>query len=156
MRRKEREITDIHEKLAVIDRCKVCRIGLVDGDRPYIIPLNFGYAFLDNQLTLFFHSAREGKKIDLLHKNPNACFEIDCDHSLLEGGKPCEYGFAFSSVIGFGTIDFISAAEEKTFALNMLMKHQTGKNMQYGYTENELNGVTVYKLTVAEFTGKRH
>ena len=44
MRRSDREIRDITEILAVIDRCKVCRLGFQDTNGVYIIPLNFGYS----------------------------------------------------------------------------------------------------------------
>jgi nitroimidazol reductase NimA-like FMN-containing flavoprotein (pyridoxamine 5'-phosphate oxidase superfamily) len=155
MRRKDREITGINELLAVIDQCKVCRLGLSADDQPYIVPLNFGYIFANNALTLFFHSAHEGKKIDILKKNNRACFEIDCDHRLLEADTACGYGFVFTSVIGFGTVEFLTDAGEKTFALNALMKHQTGKDTQYSFGEKELDAVCVYRMSVAEFTGKK-
>jgi nitroimidazol reductase NimA-like FMN-containing flavoprotein (pyridoxamine 5'-phosphate oxidase superfamily) len=155
MRRKDREITETGDMLALIERCKVCRLGMSDGGQAYIVPLNFGYTFADNSLALFFHSAREGRKIDILQKNKRVCFEIDCGHELLEAETACGHGFAFSSLIGFGTIEFISGPGEKTRALNILMKHQTGKDIQYSYSEAELNAVCVYKMNVAEFTGKR-
>jgi nitroimidazol reductase NimA-like FMN-containing flavoprotein (pyridoxamine 5'-phosphate oxidase superfamily) len=155
MRRKDREITETGAIIAVIDRCKVCRLGLSEDGRPYVVPLNFGYTFEGGVLTLFFHGAHEGRKIDILKRNPRACFEIDCDHELLEADTACGHGFAFASVIGFGAVEFITAAEEKTGALNQLMKHQTGKPIAYHYSEAELNGVCVYKMVVEEFTGKR-
>jgi nitroimidazol reductase NimA-like FMN-containing flavoprotein (pyridoxamine 5'-phosphate oxidase superfamily) len=155
LRRKDREITSINELLTIIDQCKVCRLGLSENDQPYIIPLNFGYVFANNALTLFFHSAHEGKKIDILKKNNRACFEIDCDHRLLEADTACGHSFAFTSVIGFGTIEFLTGVQEKTFALNALMKHQTGRDMQYSYGDKELDAVCVYRMSVAEFTGKK-
>jgi nitroimidazol reductase NimA-like FMN-containing flavoprotein (pyridoxamine 5'-phosphate oxidase superfamily) len=155
MRRKDREITEPAEILALIDKCKVCRLGLSENDQAYIVPLNFGYTFADTVLTLFFHSAHEGKKIDLMRKNRRACFEIDCDHRLVQAETACGHGFLFSSVIGFGTLSFIGDAAEKTRALNILMKHQTGKDVPYRYTEAELAAVCVYKMEVDSFTGKR-
>jgi nitroimidazol reductase NimA-like FMN-containing flavoprotein (pyridoxamine 5'-phosphate oxidase superfamily) len=155
MRRKDREITDIHEKLAIIDQCKVCRLGLAENGQPYVVPLNFGYTFANNSLILFFHSAPDGRKIDILKSNAKACFEIDCDHELLEGNEPCSHSFAFSSVIGFGTIDLITEPGKKIEALNILMKHQTGKDGPFQYDEHALQAVAVYKINVDEFTGKR-
>ena len=154
MRRKEREITEIKELLDIIDKCKVCRLALSENDQPYIIPLNFGYTFDDNTLTLFFHGAHEGKKIDILKKNNRACFEIDCDHQLLTADTACAHSFAFASIIGWGTVEFLTAAE-KAGALNILMKHQTGQDAGYSFTEEQLDAVCVYKMNVTEFTGKR-
>ncbi len=87
MRRKDREITGIDEKLEIIAKCKVCRIGLSENNYPYIVPINYGYSFNDRKLALYFHCAPEGKKIDIIKKNNNACFEIDCDTKLIEGIK---------------------------------------------------------------------
>lgn len=155
MRRKESEITNIDEKLAIINANKVCRIGLADDGMPYVVPLNYGWSFKDNELTLFFHGAKAGKKLDIIKKNNNACFEIDCDGALVEGKTACRYGYAFQSVIGFGKITVLDGAEEKKYALTELMCHQTGRRIDFDFEDNELNGVAVYKLTSGEFTGKR-
>jgi len=42
MRRKDREITDFNEIVQLISSMKVLRLGLIDDDFPYIVPLNFG------------------------------------------------------------------------------------------------------------------
>jgi nitroimidazol reductase NimA-like FMN-containing flavoprotein (pyridoxamine 5'-phosphate oxidase superfamily) len=155
VRRKDREITGTGEILAIIEQCKICRLGLSDNGQAYIVPLNFGYVFADKALTLFFHSAREGRKIDILHKNNRACFEMDIGHGLMEADTACGHSFAFDSVIGFGAIGFINSADEKIRALNILMKHQTGKDIQHSYSEAHLNAVCVYQMNVETFTGKR-
>jgi len=155
MRRKEREITDVDEKLKIIAKCKICRIGLSENNYPYIVPLNYGFSYDDGKLTLYFHSATEGKKIDIIQKNNNVCFEIDCEAKLIEGEAPCDYGYEFKSIIGFGKIIILETQEEKTNGLNYLMKHQTGKDKKYDFNENNLRNVTVLKLLVEEFTGKQ-
>lgn len=155
MRRKDREITNVEDKIAIVNRCKVCRLGLSDDDRPYVVPLNYGYSFEKNVLTLYFHGAGEGRKADIIRKNDNACFEIDCDGELREGEKACKYGYSFKSVIGFGKITMSESIEEKNIGLNEIMKHQTGTDKEWSFTEEELKSVTVYKMEVREFTGKR-
>ncbi len=72
MRKKEREITDIREIEQVIAGADICRIGFVDGDEPYIVPVSFGYE--DN--AIYFHSALEGRKVNLIKKNSKVCFEF--------------------------------------------------------------------------------
>ena len=70
MRRADREIQSFEEMVDVISRCDVCRLGLHDGDYPYILPLNFG-AKIETEaqtVTLYFHSALEGHKIELIRK----------------------------------------------------------------------------------------
>ena len=155
MRRKDREITLLSDLLAVIKEQKVCRLGLCEYNQPYIVPLNYGCLYEGGILSLFFHSAHEGKKIAIIRSNNRACFEIDCDHALVSGEKACDYSFAYTSVMGAGIIEFITAREEKILALNRIVKHQSGKDKTYKIADANLNAVTVYKLTVNELTGKR-
>jgi nitroimidazol reductase NimA-like FMN-containing flavoprotein (pyridoxamine 5'-phosphate oxidase superfamily) len=154
MRRNDREITGMDEKLEIIDKNRICRLALSDDNQPYISPLNYGYSFENNTLTLYFHSAAEGKKLEIIKKNSRACFEIDCDGDLIEGEKPCSYGYAYKSIVGTGRIALANTADEKKDGLEKLMKHQTGKNGTYHFDEKMIDRVTVYKMTVTEFTGK--
>lgn len=154
MRRKDREITGLDEKLALLKDRKVCRLGISLHDEPYIVPLNFGWTFADNALTLYFHSAKEGKKTDIMRANPRACFEVDCNHALIRADTACKYGFRFTSLIGFGNITFIENQEEKRLALNVLMRHQTGEDKPFDFTDAEIDAVSVFKLSVNEWTGK--
>ncbi|MCL2210156.1 MAG: pyridoxamine 5'-phosphate oxidase family protein [Treponema sp.] len=154
MRRQDREITDINEKINILDKCKVCRIGLSENNMPYVIPLNYGYVFENNLLTLYFHSALKGKKLEIIKANDNACFEVDCDLNLIEGENACDYGYAFKSIIGFGKISIIEDTGEKIFGLNTLMKHQTEKEKRYDFPEEQLKSVCVFKMAVDEFSGK--
>jgi nitroimidazol reductase NimA-like FMN-containing flavoprotein (pyridoxamine 5'-phosphate oxidase superfamily) len=131
---------------------RYCRLGLSDGGAPYIVPLNFGYTYENNTLCLYFHSANDGRKLDILKKNNRACFELDCEHHLIEADRACGYGFAFASVIGFGAIEILKTNEEKIQGLNVLMKHQTGRDAVFSYNENDLRSVAVLRMTAAEFT----
>jgi len=154
MRRQDREITDINEKMKVIKKCKICKVGLSENNMPYIVPLNYGYEFCNNELTLFFHSAMEGKKLDIIKNNNNACFEIDCDTRLIESEQACNFGFAFKSIIGFGSIVILDNPDEKEHGLNMIMKHQTDNDTAYKFSPEQINHVCVFKMAVENFTGK--
>lgn len=154
MRRKDREVTDIKELMEIIDQCKVCRIAMKDDAGLYIVPLNFGYNYTNNQLTLFFHSAKEGRKIAALKENKDICFEMDCEHKLIVADEACEYSYSFKSIIGNGEAVFIDDIEEKKTALSTLMKHQTGKD--FLFDGKMASTVSVFKVIVHEFTGKYH
>ena len=82
MRQKNREITDFNEKIEVMKKCDVCRLALNDDGYPYIIPLNFGMSVEGKKVTLYFHSALEGYKVDLMKRDNRASFEMDCNHLL--------------------------------------------------------------------------
>ncbi|MDD4773104.1 MAG: pyridoxamine 5'-phosphate oxidase family protein [Eubacteriales bacterium] len=153
MRRKDHEINDYTEIIKIISRCAVCRIAMADNGIPYIIPMNFGYEAANNKLTLFFHSAAEGKKIDILRKNNIVCFEADCGHRLIEGESACGYGYRYQSVIGEGIAAFITDTGEKQRALSLILKHQTGKSFCPG--EIPADNLTVFKITVNTISGKK-
>lgn len=152
MRRKDREICKQEEIVAIIKKCKVCRIAMMDGIRPYIVPLNFGYDYGDGKVQLYFHSAVKGRKIDILSNNGYVCFEMDCGHHLVESEKPCEYGYKFESVIGEGHAELLDNVSEKQRALSMILQHQCGKT--YDIKENETKSVAVIKIEVTEMCGK--
>lgn len=154
MRRNDRQVTDPAELEEIIRRCDVCRLAFADGGVPYVVPLNFGYEWRENRLTLYFHCAKAGRKIDMLRRNPLVCFEMDCGHVLQEGDAACDYSMAFESVIGTGNVAFVENAEEKKGALNRIMGKYT-EQTDFAYRDAMLSAVTVLKLTAEEFTGKR-
>jgi nitroimidazol reductase NimA-like FMN-containing flavoprotein (pyridoxamine 5'-phosphate oxidase superfamily) len=124
-----------------------------DEDGLYIVPLNFGYQYSGGNLTLYFHSAKEGRKVDAFHKNNTVAFEMDCGHKLIEGNLACDYSYTFKSVIGKGFISVIHDPEEMIKALSLLMKHQTGKDFMID--GNMANAALIYKLDAVVFTGKQ-
>lgn len=152
MRRKDREVTQKEELQEIIKCCKVVRLGLQDEEGIYIVPLNFGYQYEDNQLVFYFHSAKEGRKIDAIAVNPKVCIEMDCEHQLVEAETACAYGYSFLSIIGNGTAHFVTDREEKKMALSLLMRHQTGK--EFAFTDEMTEAVCVFKVLVTSFTGK--
>ncbi len=153
MLRKDREITDINDILKIIDEVKYLHLGLFGAEYPYIVPLNYGYEYVDGKLIFYAHSARKGYKLDLIRENPKVCVELDSNFELISGGDvPCKYGGAFSSVIGFGTAELVTDVQEKVKGLSILMKHQTGRSFEI--LDKMAAAVEVIKIVVPEFTGK--
>ena len=72
MRRRDREITDREKMLEIVAECDCCRLGLVDNGEAYIVPMNFGFEDAGSALTLYFHCAAEGRKLDLNGLQPCA------------------------------------------------------------------------------------
>ncbi len=152
MTRREREVTDINKILEILDKCKVLHLGLVDGDEAYVVPMNYGYTYENDKLTLYLHGARRGKKIDLMRANPKVFFEMDCDIVPFEGEVACKYGITYSSIMGKGKAEIVEDPEEKMQALTYLMKTQTGKDFEFN--EKLVSVVAVIRIDVTEFTAK--
>lgn len=155
MRRHEREIRDFSEILSIIERSPVLRLGMVDDGEPYVVPLNFGYTSEDGLLTLYIHSATEGRKIDILKKSPRICFELDTSFNLIRHEFPCRWSAEYESVIGTGTVTFLTDSAEKKAALDHIM-HRYGFEGHPLYNEQALERACLYKITVSQLTGKRN
>ncbi len=152
MTRREREVTDINKILEILDKSKVLHLGLVDGDEAYVVPMNYGYTYENDKLTLYLHGARRGRKLDLIRQNPKVFFEMDCDIVPFEGDVACKYGITYSSIMGRGLAEITEDPEEKMKALSVLMKTQTGKDFEFN--EKLVSVVTVIRIDVLEFTAK--
>ena len=153
MRRKDRQITEIEAIRAILDKAKVLHLAMIDGARPYVVPMNYGYALAAGRLTLYLHGAKEGRKLDVLQQNDRVAFVLETDVSLVSGGDlPCKYGAAYASVMGEGRATILTDPVEKTDALTMLMKTQTGRN--FYITEAMTDTVAVLRIDVEAFTAK--
>ncbi len=153
MRRKDREVTDTAEIEEIIKGCKTCHVAMALEGEPYVVPLSFGYERKGETLTLYFHSAKEGKKLDILHKNSRVCFEMAVEGELIHTQIPCNSGYYFSSVMGKGDVEFVEDPEEKRHALSLLMKHQAGRDIVFG--EKQAETVCIYKICTRDFGGKK-
>lgn len=155
MRRHDREITDPEKINSIIETCHCCRLAFCDGETPYIVPLNFGHAVEDGKHVFYFHSAREGRKIDLIRQTGRAGFEMDASFRLNAAEQACGWSAAFQSVIGQGRVSFVEGLEEKRMALSRIMAHYTGK-ADWDFPESAVNVTCIFRLEADELTCKEH
>lgn len=155
MRRHDREVTDNEKIGKIISLCHCCRLGFNDNGNVYIVPLSFGYEETDGRRRFYFHSAGEGRKIDLIAKTHYAGFELDTNYKLNIGETACDYSARFQSVIGSGKVDFVEDTEEKKRALQLIMYQNTGKQ-NWDFAETMLTAVKIFKLEIEEISCKEH
>lgn len=149
MRKKDKEITDPAILESIIQRAAVCHLGLCADNNPYIVPLNFGYE--DGKL--FFHTGREGLKIDLLRRNNRVCFEMTVDVELVRAQAPCKWSMKYCSVVGFGKARFVEAPAAKQQALDVIMAHYGGAAGDY--PRELVEKVAIIQVDISAMTGKR-
>ncbi len=149
MRRKDKEIKDVKELESIISRSDVCRIALCEKNSPYIVPVSFGYK--DN--CLYFHSAANGRKIDIFKKNNRVCFEFDTHEGFIRSENPCDWDMKYYSVIGSGKAFFIEDIEGKTKALDIITRHYSSDVLEY--KKNSVDNITVIKVEIENLTGKK-
>jgi len=148
MRKTEREITDRSVIDTIMQSSRVFRLGLTDGNAPYVVPLCFGY---DGQ-ALYFHCAPEGRKIELLRRNNKVCFEVDLLEEIIEHEQACRWGLRFQSVIGSGTATFLETIEEKRQGLEILMKQYSPND--FTFPEDILSHTMVVRIDIESISGK--
>jgi len=154
MTRRELEITERSEILDILDRSMIVHIGLVDGDEPYVVPMNYGYTMEeDGTLVLYLHGATQGRKLDLMRKNPKVFFEMECDVQQFEGDVACRYGTAYKSLMGRGRAVIVEDPAEKMKCLSLFMKTQTGKDFEFN--EKLVKVVSIIRIEALDYTAQQ-
>ena len=150
MRRKEKEITDKSIIEKILKESELCRIAMIDGTEPYIVPLNYGYA----DGVIYAHSAPAGRKIDLLKVNSRVCFEIEYSAEVVRKDEPCKWSAKYRSVIGYGNVEIITDTESKKKGLDIIMQ-KYGYQGHGEYNEGSLSRMVLLKIRIDQITGKQ-
>ncbi|WP_312942241.1 pyridoxamine 5'-phosphate oxidase family protein [Oscillibacter sp.] len=157
MRRKDRQVTDRAEIHRILDECEVCRVGFFDGAEVYIVPLNFGYEVKDGRLTFYFHSAVQGRKVELLARGDKVGFELDCGHQVVAGEKACDYSAMYKSIIGTGRTYEVVDDADKLHAMQCLMAHYTKKTGEKPeLPPKALKSIRMFALEAEDLSCKVH
>jgi nitroimidazol reductase NimA-like FMN-containing flavoprotein (pyridoxamine 5'-phosphate oxidase superfamily) len=149
MRRHEKEITAQGELEQVLWQGRVCHLAIQDDPLPYLVPLNYGY----HDGALYFHSAPQGHKIELLEKHLRARFSVTIDYGIIEAERACSWGARFTSVMGFGRIEFIEDLQAKQAALHILMAQYTDQT--FSFEEAQVDATRIFKLIIESMNGKK-
>ena len=156
-----------HKKLEIKSKEKIIeflgsqqtgRIASIDENGfPQIIPMNF--VFIND--TVYMHSHIRGEKLDNIRRNQKAGFEVDRSLEFLPSyfSDPTDASLAdtlYISVVIKGNASIVSNKEEKTIALNGLMKKYQPEG---GYEPikpdmDVLKGVEVIKIIPESLRGK--
>jgi len=153
MRRSDREVTESDQIIEILDDNKIIFVSFTDQDYPYVIPLNYGYEWVDDQLVFYFHSAVAGKKLELLKRSNKVGFALGKEGAYIFGQSDCDTGVMFESVVGCGQIHIIDDEQQASHALANLYKHQVDR--EAAFSKQQIERVLVYKLVVEGFSGKR-
>jgi len=151
MRRQDKEIREKIEIESIINESNVCRIALSVNNLPYIVPVCFGY---ENNC-LYFHSARDGRKIDIIKKNDNVCFEFDIVGGFKKSQIPCKWSMKYRSVIGYGKAFLIDDLNEKIRAMDIIMGHYLNSNETFEYQIDSIDNILIIKIEIENISGKK-
>lgn len=156
MRRSERKISNFKEIIDVVNRCEILRLGMVDREgKAYIVPLSFGFEVVKNNIIFYFHSAKEGRKMEILRRNPLVCFEMEAQTGFISNKLACRWSARFETVMGEGRVHFITDVSEKEQAFRTIMKCN-GYEGEPTFNPEILARTEVCRIEVCEFSGKRN
>lgn len=149
MRRREKEITDREVIERIIRQAKICTIAINDTTYPHIVPMNYGYS--DN--CLWFHSAPEGRKIDLLKRNGSVSFIIEDFHRIVAAETACGWTTEYRSVMGTGRMEIIDNEKDKREGLDIIMAHH-GAEGKMEYRDSQVARMVILRLTIESLSCK--
>jgi nitroimidazol reductase NimA-like FMN-containing flavoprotein (pyridoxamine 5'-phosphate oxidase superfamily) len=152
MRRKELEITDPNKLKKILKKAKYVTIALSMDNQPYLVSLSHGYDEAHN--CIYFHCAKEGKKIDYLKSN-----NVVWGQALLDGGyqeDECNHFFATAQFRG--KVTFLKDVKEKQQAVECMIRqlNKKAKKMIDETTPEKLKKTTFGRIDISYMSGKKH
>lgn len=114
MRREDRQMS-AEWALDVMKRAPYITVSMTDEDGfPYSVPLSLANT---DDTTFYFHGAKEGRKIDILKKNPRVCLSAVTKCHPLVGPKDDSFTLEFQSAIANGIAELVEDEAEKKKAM---------------------------------------
>jgi len=150
MRRNDKKMGETGEIEDVLRNAEVCRIALCDGDMPYLVPVNFAF----HEGAIFIHSARNGRKTDIIGKNNRVCFEAETGCEVIKGTRACDWGTRYRCVIGDGRAVIVEDGREKRAALDLIMRKYSGKN-GHTYDDGRVDAIVIIRIDIENLSGKK-
>ncbi|MEK4510612.1 pyridoxamine 5'-phosphate oxidase family protein [Paenibacillus anaericanus] len=144
VRYKIRECQDQVKIESFLHRSRIGYLGLVDGNRPYVVPLN--YVWTDGKL--YFHGAGDGRRNQVMSENPEVCFTVCEEYGTITDPVPAKTDTAYMSVMIFGKAEPITDLDEATHVLQEMMNKYVP-----GYHNRPLSKQHVDKYRSAVFGG---
>lgn len=155
MRRADREVTDPKQLEKILRECTAVHIGTQDGAGLFVVPMNYGYTLEGDRLTLYVHSAQEGRKVAAFRAGGTVAFEMDSGHALRTADTACGHSYTYQSIMGSGSIRELTGREEKRAALGRIMEHMTGRG-GWDMPDASLDRTAVFAIQADQWTGKRN
>jgi nitroimidazol reductase NimA-like FMN-containing flavoprotein (pyridoxamine 5'-phosphate oxidase superfamily) len=152
LRRKEKEIKDPADLKAILAAAKYVTIAMCRGDEPYLVTLSHGYDMERN--AVYFHCAREGKKIGILKANNRVWGQAVIDRGYVDGR--CDH--LFTSVQFHGRVSFVEDEAEKRHALATMIRQlesDPGEVEGHQVTDASVVKVHIGRIDLDFLSGKR-
>lgn len=167
MRLAKREITDENELRELVEECQVLRVGTIDDEGMFIVPVNFGVVWHGRDTAVpgsepiasfYIHSAREGRKATCWSAGGAAgvsvAIELDRDNGNITGEYACAYSRAYASVMGNGRIAEVTDEGERAHGLALLMEH-AAPGAPAAFSPDSMARAAIFRIDVTSLIGKK-
>jgi len=152
IRRKEKAITEEKELITILQKAKYVTIAMCKDNEPYLVSMSHGYDPEKN--CIYFHCAREGKKMDILKENNVVWGQALFDNGYIQG--KCNHSYA--TTMFKGTVSFLEDFEEKKAALYLMVYQLEDDPEAYlskPPTEKSITNVTIGRIDIEYMSGKK-
>lgn len=150
MRRKKQQL----EEARCVEILKKASSGVLavlgEGGYPYAVPLSFVY----EEGKIYFHSAKNGHKLDAIARENKASFCVIAQDDIV----PEEYTSYFASVIAFGRMRVLEEEQEKWQAIEKLAKKYAPLDSKEGRDRailKDYKPLLMLELCIEHMTGKQ-
>jgi nitroimidazol reductase NimA-like FMN-containing flavoprotein (pyridoxamine 5'-phosphate oxidase superfamily) len=152
MRVSKKEIKDRVVIIELLSESPVGRLSTIGKDGyPVIKPLNFVYC----EGSIYFHSAKEGEKIEDIVSDSRVCFEIDRPIAYVKStGIPCKADYLYRSVIIKGRANIVDDRHERLTALRKLMEKYQPEGGYGDFSEEKVVLAAIVRIDIEVVTGK--
>ena len=147
--RRQDLVLDRDTALSIIDQNHFAVLCLIDpGHRPYGVPLDY----VRKGNNLYFHGAKEGRKVSAMKANPWGCAVIIGENEIV----PARFGRMYRSVVVEGRIELLDDPEVKQQVMTWVVQKKSPDNFEKGQKviEKMLDRVLIYKMDMEIISGK--
>jgi nitroimidazol reductase NimA-like FMN-containing flavoprotein (pyridoxamine 5'-phosphate oxidase superfamily) len=151
VRRREKEITDERLLKKILKNSKYVTIALSMNNQPYLVSLSHGYDEEHN--CLYFHCAKEGKKLHYLKANNTVWGQALLDHGYSEDEECTQL---YASVHFSGKVTLIENITEKREGMKCMMSQLKNPDSLMAKLDlNRLKNTVMGRIEIEYMTGKK-
>jgi nitroimidazol reductase NimA-like FMN-containing flavoprotein (pyridoxamine 5'-phosphate oxidase superfamily) len=152
LRRKDKAIADETEVKAILQEAKHVTLALSLNNEPYLVTLS--HVFDEERNCIYFHCAREGRKIGILKVNSSVWGQALIDNGYQQGD--CDYFYRTAQF--HGKVTFVDEPTEKEYALRTLIEHLDNDAetiIKNQITPHSMGRITIGRIDIDFMSGKK-
>ena len=157
MRRQDREIKDPSVILDIINSLPIGHLAMNDAGKPYGVTMNYIFELdADRNAVLYFHGAKEGRKAEILTRDPHVYFFAERDDGpkvIVRPNGNKSVTNLYVSVAGEGVMEPVEDANEKRRVL-LAMANAFSEEPFESLPDAVVEMTAVWKLVLHGVTGK--